>query len=207
MRSQGALRTKPGKLMGNPSCPALWKGCQDIDSTFCLHLNTTSLSPNSFFLSLTSCAARNPLQPFQALLDSGSSHSFVNEAFMLKNKLKFSYLPKAILLRMFDSSTTSTVDRTCHIPITFSTGESHVLDLFVTKLDEEYSVVLGYDWLTQHNPSIDWVETKITFRNPKTLPEMPSLAPKAVDIQLVSKRTMGRICQEVGSEMVLLSLI
>src|SRR6266436_6652868 len=107
---------------------------------------------------------------------------------------------------MFDGSTTSTVDRTCCIPIMFSTSELHALDLFVTKLDEEYSVVLGYDWLTQHNPSIDWVEMKITFHNPKTPPEMPSSAPKAMDIQLVSKRTMGRICQEVGSEMFLLSL-
>src|SRR5258705_11593823 len=158
--------------MGNPSCPALRKGCQDIDSAFHLHLNTMSLSPNSFFLSLTSRATRNPLRPFWALLDSGSSHSFVNEAFALKNKLKFSYLPKAIPLRMFDGSTMSTVNRTCHIPITFSTSESHALDLFVTKLDEEYSVVLGYDW----------VEMKITFRNPKTPPEMPSPAPKAMDI-------------------------
>src|SRR5258708_1209685 len=206
VRSQGALRTKPGKLTGNPSCPMLWKGCQDIDSTFRLCLNTTSLSPNSFFLSLTSCTTHNPLRPFRALLDSGSSHSFVNEAFALKNKLKFSYLPKAIPLRMFDGSTTSTVNRTCRIPITFSTGESHALDLFVTKLDEEYLVVLGYDWVSQHNPRIDWVETKITFRNPKTPPETPSPAPKAMDIRLVSKRTMGRICQEAGSETFLLSL-
>src|SRR5260221_7396379 len=56
---------------------------------------------------------------------------------------------------LFRSSTTSTVNRTCCIPITFSTSESHTIDLFVTKLDKEYSVVLGYDWLTQHNLSID----------------------------------------------------
>src|SRR5260221_11943169 len=113
--------------MGNPSCPMLQKGCQDIDSTFHLHLNTMSLSPNSFFLSLTSCTTHNPLRPFRALLDSGSSHSFVNEAFALRNKLKFSYLLKAILLRMFDGSTTSTVDRMCCILIMFSTIESHAL--------------------------------------------------------------------------------
>ena len=101
---------------------------------------------------------------------------------MLKNKLKFSYLLKVIPLRMFDGSTMSTVNRTCHIPIMFSTGESHTLDLFVTKLDEEYLVVLGYNWLTQHNPSIDWVERKITFHNPKTPLEMPSPALKVVDI-------------------------
>src|SRR5258708_18453144 len=107
---------------------------------------------------------------------------------------------------MFNGSTMSTVDRMCHIPIMFSTGELHALDLFVTKLDEEYLVVLGYNWLTQHNLSIDWVETKITFRNPKTPPETSSPAPKAMDIQLVSKRTIGRICQEVGSKTFLLSL-
>src|SRR5258708_10750590 len=132
MRSRGALRTKPGKLTGNPSRSARRKGCQNTASTSHLRLNATSLSPNSFFLSLTSHATRNPLRPFQALLDSGSSHSFVNETFALKNRLKFSYLPKAILLKMFDGSTMSTVDRTCRIPITFSTGESHTMELFVT---------------------------------------------------------------------------
>src|SRR5260221_9031280 len=82
------------------------------------------------------------------------------------------------------------------------------MELFVTKLDEEYSVVLGYDWLTQHNPSIDWVEMKITFHNPetqKTPPEVPRPAPRAIDIRLVSKRTMDRIHQEAGSTTFLLS--
>src|SRR5258707_3623296 len=208
MRSQGALRTKPGKLTGNPSCSACRKGCQNTASASHLHLNATSLSPNSFFLSLTSHATCNLLQLFQALLDSGSLHSFVNETFALKNRLKFSYLLKAIPLRMFDGSTMSTINRTCCIPITFSTSESHTIELFVTKLDEEYSVVLGYNWLTQHNLSIDWVETKIMFCNPepcKTLPEVPRLVPRAINIRLVSKRTMDRICQEVGSMTFLLS--
>ena len=53
------------------------------------------------------------------------------------------------------------------MPITFSTGEMHHLEFFITSLDENYSLVLGYDWLAQYNLSIDWTETKITFRELK----------------------------------------
>src|SRR5258705_682952 len=111
---------------------------------------------------------------------------------------------------MFNRSTTSTIDRTCRLPITFSTSESHMMDLFITKLDEEYSVVLGYDWLMQHNPSIDWVETKITFqdlRKGRTPEKLPSPTPEAIDIHLVSERTMKKLSQETGSTTFLLSPI
>src|SRR5260221_3495041 len=85
----------------------------------------------------------------------------------MNNKLKFSYLPNPIPLKMFDRSTPSNVSKKVWMPITFSTGEMHHLEFFVTNLDENYSLVLGYDWLAQHNPNIDWTETKITFREPK----------------------------------------
>jgi len=64
------------------------------------------------------------------------------------NKLSFSYLLKAIPLRMFNSSTMSAMEKKVHMPIMFSTGEKHEMEFFMTNLDEEYSVVLGYDWLT-----------------------------------------------------------
>src|SRR6266436_5522723 len=57
-------RGRPGKLIGNPSWPTLPKGSLQTDSVPPLHLNTTLLSPNLFFLSLTSPSARNPLRMF-----------------------------------------------------------------------------------------------------------------------------------------------
>src|SRR5258708_13135905 len=116
MRNQRSPRVRPGKLTGSPLHPTCQKGCQHNNSVHHLRLNTTSLSPNSFFLALTSCTACNPLQPFQALLDSRSSHSFVNEAFTLNNRLKTSYFLKAIPLTMFNPSTPSPPNTTCPLP-------------------------------------------------------------------------------------------
>src|SRR5258705_13494252 len=180
-------------------------GCPQNNSASSISLHTSSLSPNSFFLSLTSTSAHNPLQPFHTLLDSGSSHSFVNKAFAVDNKLKFSYLPNPILLRMFDGSTPSNVSKKVWMPITFSTGEMHHLELFVTSLDENYSLILGYDWLAQHNLSIDWTETKITFREQKNLEEKLASGRK-IDICMVSTLMMTKLCKDPGTPAFVISL-
>src|SRR5258707_15487807 len=180
-------------------------GCPQNNSASSISLHTSSLSPNSFFLSLTSTSARNPLQPFRTLLDSGSSHSFVNKAFTVDNKLKFSYLLNPILLRMFDGSTPSNVSKKVWMLITFSTGETHHLEFFVMMLDENYSLVLGYDWLAQYNLSIDWTETKITFRELKHLKGKPASGEK-VDIHMVSTLMMAKICRDPGTPTFMISM-
>src|SRR5258708_2352415 len=168
-------------------------------------LHTSSLSPNSFFLSLTSTSIHNLLQLFHALLDSGLSHSFVNEVFVMNNKLKFSYLPNPIPLKMFDGSTPSNVSKKVQMPITFSTGETHHLEFFITNLDENYSLVLGYDWLAQHNPNIDWMETKITFREPKN-PKKELASGRKIDICMVSTITMTKLCKDLGTSTFVISM-
>src|SRR5258708_3168083 len=167
-------------------------------------LHTSSLSPNSFFLSLTSTSICNLLQPFCALLDSGSSHSFVNEVFVTNNKSKFSYLLNPIPLKMFDGSTPSNVCKKVWMPITFSTGETQHLEFFITNLDENYSLVLGYDWLAQHNPNIDWMETKITFREPKN-PKKELASGGKIDICMVSTVTMTKLCKDPGTSTFVIS--
>src|SRR5258708_38704030 len=92
------------------------------------------------------------------------------------------------------------------MPITFSTGETHHLELFITSLDENYSLVLlGYDWLAQHNPSIDWMETKIMFREPKNLKEKLASGEK-IDIHMVSALTMTKICKDPGTPAFMISI-
>src|SRR5258708_35184247 len=112
----------------------------------------------------------------------------------------FSYLPNPIPLRMFDGSTPTNVSKKVQMPITFSTGETHHLELFITKLklDENYSLVLGYDWLAQHNLNINWTETKITFRELKS-PKGKLTSSGKIDICMVSTQMMVKFCKDLGT--------
>src|SRR5260370_19952337 len=77
-----------------------------------------------------------------------------------------------ITLRLFDRSSTSSVSSKTQMPTTMLTGETHEVKFFVTKLDKGYSVVLGYNWLVQHNLAIDWIKTSVIFRKPLVLPKI-----------------------------------
>src|SRR5258707_15691044 len=87
------------KLRGNFLSMVLLRSCPNKDSiALVIWLNSTSLSPNSFLLSLTSATISKHACPFVALLDSGSSHCFVDEVFAKKNKLALSKLLSIIPL-------------------------------------------------------------------------------------------------------------
>src|SRR6266481_10157148 len=107
------------------------KGCPvGTCASFPLCLNSTSLSPDSFLLSLMSAITH---RPFQALLDSGSSHSFVDEMFAHCNKLTLAYLMEPIPLQLFNGSSTSSVVSKTWMPMTMPTGENQDVEFFVMK--------------------------------------------------------------------------
>src|SRR5258708_7818712 len=198
---QGSRIQEIGKLRGDFSSTVLLRSCPNKDSIApVIWLNSTSLSPNSFLLSLTSATISEHAHPFVALLDSGSSHCFVDEVFAKKNKLALSKLPSIILLRLFDGLARNSVSHKTNIPPTFSTGETHQTEFYITKLDKGYSVVLGYDWLVCHNPSIDWAETKVVFPGAVKVPGGPStpVSPK-FDIQFVTAKKISHLCHEPGN--------
>src|SRR5258708_28742440 len=88
-----------GKLRGNFSSMVLLESCPNKDSAaLVIWLNSTSLSLNSFLLSLTSTSISEHARPFIALSDSGSSHSFVDKVFAKRNKLVLTKLTSTIPL-------------------------------------------------------------------------------------------------------------
>ena len=85
-----------------------------------------------------------------------------------------------------------TVSKKTSFPITFPTGENHAEAFFITKLNQGYSAVLGYDWLVRHNPVIDWVETKVMFPNHWTKPKDNSLS--KVNVRKIELDELTELC-------------
>ena len=164
-----------------------------------LHLNASTLSSlNSLTLQLTSDLI--PSVTIVTLVDSSSTHCFVDSAFISKHQLQtLSITP--IPLQVFNGTTNTVIHNTVKLPIHFTSGETQSVVFYVTLLDVSCSAVLGHSWLSRYNPLIDWVLGTISFQPPK---ETESLVPPvlatpasgtsntATDISLISVATFAR---------------
>ena len=118
-------------------------------ATSLIQLNASALSdPHALFVFLTSplILSQDYLNKilFQALINSGSTHCFVDSKFVDTHHLKTSATPLVVLC-LFDGSSNSIISKISNLPIIFSTGDCMNLDFYVTLLDSSCSLVLGYN--------------------------------------------------------------
>ena len=90
----------------------------------------SALSSNSLIVPLNSDNIAD--HPFQALVNSGSTHCFINTRFAAKHKLHTNLIP-LITLHLFDRTSNSVITQAVNLQITFSSWEKHEVLYYVTR--------------------------------------------------------------------------
>lgn len=124
-------------------------------------LNAAALSDsNSLFIPLTAPGVTGPIR---TLVDSGSTHCFIDSAFARTFALE--RVPVGpIWLCLFDGTSNSVITDTCELPVEHSNGVVTPMQFLCTRLDGQTHMVLGHNWLRKYNPQIDWQHDEITFQ-------------------------------------------
>ena len=106
--------------------------------------------------------------PVRALIDSGATKSFMSEEFAQRNAITVVRCPTEKIEFAQRGSLYKTCYRTGDMLAT-AAGYSESLSLLVIK-HLSHDVILGLDWLTRNQPTIDWPR-RILVIEAKTVPE------------------------------------
>ena len=115
--------------------------------------------------SLVISLSADSVPTFRTLVDSGSTDCFIDRSFSSRFRLPRKPLVQHLQLRLFDGSLWEMLTDFVTISIRFPSGPAMDIDFIVTTLDPSCAAVLGYRWLRQYNPLIDWSRGLLSFQN------------------------------------------
>ncbi|KAF1319736.1 reverse transcriptase, partial [Globisporangium splendens] len=101
--------------------------------------------------------------PLRALVDTGASNNFVRNEVIVRHGVFVpdAYEEKTMIVRLANGSTVKMPKRVVRLAIKCEDfrGED---EFILLDLDDEFDIILGMPWLKRYQPSIDWMNMKIS---------------------------------------------
>jgi hypothetical protein len=107
------------------------------------HLNAAAFNDLDSLISLLTLPSIPSSAPAPALIDSGSSHCFIDLSFVAQLNVATQNI-SLLRLRLLDGSDANIISRSVEIPVVFPCGEHFTLEFLVTPLDPNCPLVLGH---------------------------------------------------------------
>ena len=131
-----------------------------------LHLRNVYITSNRSVQIPFNLHSSNGMAEDQALIDSKATENFINHQFTTKHHLGTRKLDRPLHIWNVDGTKNSAGEITKYCDLWFRTGQQeHRVRFLVTNLGTDW-IILGYPWLAQFNPDIDWPNTCV--QGPKT---------------------------------------
>ena len=127
----------------------------------------TILNKNSLFIEITLVGDKNV--ETLALIDSGAGGKFIDQNFARKEKLEMKDLENPLVVYNVDGTLnkTGTIRKYVDLPININ-GRKTTERLLVTGLGK-LRIILGFPWLNEQNPVIDWKLGMVSFPEKKKI--------------------------------------
>jgi hypothetical protein len=99
----------------------------------------------------------------KTMVNSGCTHTCINEETVTQQAIPQVKLPKPIKCTNLDGSISGNKLITDFVKVNMNiNSHKENIDAIVTRLDSA-DIFVGYDWLTKHNPMINWENGTIKF--------------------------------------------
>jgi hypothetical protein len=127
---------------------------------------------------------KQQLPHVEALIDSGCTHTCISKKLVQQEQLPTKQMKTPITVANADGSQNKEGQATESVKLEIEIqGHKECINAPVIGVEDQAGIFLGHDWLTQHNPEIDWNHGTIRFtRCPpscnfphKTIPFPPKL--------------------------------
>ena len=123
---------------------------------------------------------------FLTLLDSGSTDCFIDSHFVSLHDIPITSI-NPLNLRLFDGSLSpKPISLVASLPVHFPSGNTLLLDFYITSLDSSCKAVLGYNFLHCYNLLVDWSTGILTFLLPADAPVSPPQTSALVPLALLN---------------------